>query len=276
MDPKVLQSIASIKNAINGKMLDIKRGHSDDAVVSKRLLSSVNEPLAKLVSLKENQQKGEMIISDEDYLSDTESYATGENVQWDEPEPVYQGETDTTSTKFQQKGTFQQLIEDSTRDSGFDKVYGPKMSDGILKLGKFPLEVVDNRYLRVLDKNFPISDGLLDLLLYKDPYGYSKNDLKNYREMLEMTDRHLNQSGILKRQNCSKYTNLISKLFGKKHEEAGSPKKTTGGQYVYFDDYNEIVDRLRLLVASQQAGNTSHGNEIISILEQLRQQNLIY
>lgn len=46
-------------------------------------------------------------------------------------------------------------------------------------------------------------------------------------------------------------------------------------QIVYYDDPNELVTRLNLLVSSQNAGNTGVNNEIISILEELRERNLI-
>jgi hypothetical protein len=46
-------------------------------------------------------------------------------------------------------------------------------------------------------------------------------------------------------------------------------------EYRYFDDVNEIVDRLRLLIASQKAGNHNHNNEIISIIEELREAKII-
>ena len=46
--------------------------------------------------------------------------------------------------------------------------------------------------------------------------------------------------------------------------------------YVYWDDPNELVDRLRLLSASQAAGNPSHANEIISIIEKLQEAEIIY
>ena len=45
--------------------------------------------------------------------------------------------------------------------------------------------------------------------------------------------------------------------------------------YVYWDDPNKLVDRLQLLAASYQAGNKSHMNEIMSILEELREADLI-
>lgn len=41
--------------------------------------------------------------------------------------------------------------------------------------------------------------------------------------------------------------------------------------YEYFDDPNELCDRLRLLVSSRMAGNTNHMQEINSIVEELRE-----
>lgn len=41
--------------------------------------------------------------------------------------------------------------------------------------------------------------------------------------------------------------------------------------YEYFDDPNEICDRLRLLVSSRMAGNSNHMQEISSIIEELRE-----
>jgi hypothetical protein len=46
-------------------------------------------------------------------------------------------------------------------------------------------------------------------------------------------------------------------------------------QMVYYDDLNELVTRLNLLTYSQNAGNTGVNNEIISILEELRENNII-
>ncbi|KAE9522670.1 hypothetical protein AGLY_016943 [Aphis glycines] len=46
-------------------------------------------------------------------------------------------------------------------------------------------------------------------------------------------------------------------------------------QLVYYDDPNELVVRLNLLTSSQNAGNTGVNNEIISIIEELRERNII-
>jgi hypothetical protein len=45
--------------------------------------------------------------------------------------------------------------------------------------------------------------------------------------------------------------------------------------YVYWDDPNELVDRLKLLVASRDAGNTGLENEIISIIEELQESGIL-
>ena len=46
-------------------------------------------------------------------------------------------------------------------------------------------------------------------------------------------------------------------------------------EYIYWDDPNELVERLRLITAAYQAGNAAHSNEIMAILEELREANLI-
>lgn len=40
--------------------------------------------------------------------------------------------------------------------------------------------------------------------------------------------------------------------------------------YEYYDDPNELVDRLILLLSSKSAGNSNHDQEINSIVEELR------
>lgn len=45
--------------------------------------------------------------------------------------------------------------------------------------------------------------------------------------------------------------------------------------YTYWDDPNELVNRLRLLIASKSASHSGHANEIISIIEELREADII-
>lgn len=60
------------------------------------------------------------------------------------------------------------------------------------------------------------------------------------------------------------------------HQGTGMEYNTKHIEYKYWDDPNELVDRLRLLIASKSSGNNSHNNEIISIIEELKERRLIY
>jgi hypothetical protein len=82
--------------------------------------------------------------------------------------------------------------------------------------------------------------------------------------------------------NSSKITEpLTGQLF--KFSLSPTTKKGSGlykdvipqTQLVYYDDPNELVTRLNLITSSQIVGNTGVNNEIISILEELRERNII-
>lgn len=45
--------------------------------------------------------------------------------------------------------------------------------------------------------------------------------------------------------------------------------------YEYYDDPNELCDRLKLLISSKGGGNSNHDQEINSIVEELRERNII-
>lgn len=65
---------------------------------------------------------------------------------------------------------------------------------------------------------------------------------------------------------------IISKLFKVEGGEmigSGINMRLQKHNIVYWNDPNELVDRLRLLYSSLAAGNTGVRNEIISICEEL-------
>ena len=62
-----------------------------------------------------------------------------------------------------------------------------------------------------------------------------------------------------------------------KYEGRGLPMQVTTKpiDYIYWNDPNELVNRLNLLIASQNAGNTGQNNEINAIIEELYEANII-
>lgn len=133
----------------------------------------------------------------------------------------------------------------------------------------------------------PGTPGLYQLIFYDKPV-YTPDDLKAYKTILETTNVHRNALGHLKGTQRSKYMQIIRPLFSSREGAGLSKLKSLPTQnldliynekpieYVYWDDPNELVDRLKLLVASKQAGNTSQQNEITAIINELKEANIIW
>lgn len=142
--------------------------------------------------------------------------------------------------------------------------------------------------------------GLLELLYMNSPKDYTEADLKNYKQILLATNAHkrgYSEERGLGSSKSEKYKKVIGKIFPSKYlstaTAASSPiinrkalrsyvKKGTGLMnantpiYERWNDPNELVDRLKLLMASATAGHEGHENEIQSIIEELREENIIY
>lgn len=125
------------------------------------------------------------------------------------------------------------------------------------------------------------SSGLFELLTKKKPTGYDKNDLQIYKQILLQTNAHrrdFSAESSIASNRSYKYKNIIRHLFSEPPEQSGEglfKKFNKSVDLVYWDDPNELVNRLKLLLSSQEAGNFAHSNEIISIIEELREDKLI-
>lgn len=140
--------------------------------------------------------------------------------------------------------------------------------------------------------------GLLQLLYLKSPQDYTESDLKNYKNILVSTNAHkkgYSEERGLSGNRSEKYLKIISKLFRPQYlssvTKSSSPvlRKTTlrsfkrgtglmeegAPVYEYWNNANELVDRLRKLLSSSYAGHEGHRNEIESIIEELREENII-
>lgn len=181
-------------------------------------------------------------------------------------------------------------------NSDHDKIYGPyfDVESNSNKLGRSNFRINDENNI-VIDKEiFRGTDGLLELVLHKNPRKsiYTSEDLKQYQTILQKTCAHLKNHDMnsqVKGNRGQKYKKIIKPLvqgmtqntqkkIGKAYT-INAPAmiySTNPIDFVYWDDPNELVDRLRLLIASEKSGHNNHKNEINSIVEELREQNLIY
>lgn len=213
----------------------------------------------------------------EEEQEDTPSLSESETVY--EDIPVEEGKQDTSKLTLLKRGytnLFKEKVGDiagkyirllfSPKKEHIDQVFGfTNLSDSGLAIGPKNIAIIDND-LYIDDKVYKGTPGLYELITLARPQAYTKADLNTYKEILLHTKAHLTLNGRLKSSRSVKYLTIIKKLF---------PPKV-GGSYQYWNDPNELVERLRLLMGSLDAGNTSHHNEIIDIVDELREAKIIF
>lgn len=162
-----------------------------------------------------------------------------------------------------------------------DYVYGIREKDDSYFIGNTEVSLNSDNIL-VCGESFPLTIGLMNLLFLKNPKYYLNSDLKYYKNIISLTNvhkRYNNPNERMKRHSRSKkFSEIIEPMFIKSGNSLQTNYMELIGNvdYKYWDDPNELVDRLRLLIASQSAGHTGHNNEIIAIIEELRESNEIY
>lgn len=167
--------------------------------------------------------------------------------------------------------------------------YGVRRERGKLMLGS-ALIAIGDEYITVAGRKYPNTPGLKQLLLNKDVDVNlcTEDDMNHYKLMLLDTNAHrrdFDPSKPIKSNKGYEYLNVIKPLFQLRNKNCSQIKGKglkpltkvwkKNVDFVYWDDPNELVERLKLLIASRDAGNTGLDNEIISIIEELRESKII-
>ncbi|KYQ47078.1 hypothetical protein ALC60_13905, partial [Trachymyrmex zeteki] len=170
-----------------------------------------------------------------------------------------------------------------------DHVYGVYFDENGTMLGDKTFDVDSDDTIIVDGVRYKGTSGLYELIFKRIPDDaiYTENDKETYKSILLATNAHRRRHNAempVKSNKGHKYKYIIGPLVGA--HRTGSTSTGSGVpstmrlndnkiDYVHWDDPNELVDRLQLLDASRQAGNNAHDNEILSILEELREAGLI-
>lgn len=173
-----------------------------------------------------------------------------------------------------------------------DVPYGIRNERGKLMMGKTRVHD-DDRTLKIGNRSFNKTIGLKELLYKKVPNLelVTEEDLQNYKLLLIDTSAHKRNWDPSKPINSNKgfkYMNVIRPLFKFSRNNTSSMESLPRGEgiellkqvktdtdLVYWDDPNELVERLKLLLASREAGNTGVDNEIYTIIEELYEAGII-
>lgn len=264
MDENAIRSIIEIRKTLQEKLLNLKRRIDDENIQREKDLKPITEPLQELVKLNKKSH----IIDNLEKRENSENSAPEENYENSAPESPVSIETDEDSVEpiksdYQTEMIIQLFQKDKSK---LDKTYGITITDeNKLLIGNKPFKL-ENKTIFVGSLTYNATPGLLELLLLSKPYKYTESDLLSYKNILLQTKAHLNRYGRLKSNNGFKYKSIIKPLFSSKG----------GAGYTFWNDPNELVERLRLLTASKNAGHSNHNNEILSILEELRESKIIF
>ncbi|KAE9526212.1 hypothetical protein AGLY_013843 [Aphis glycines] len=241
----VLGELIKAKENIKRKYTALKHGKADIHSLVSETLSPIIEPLEKIKRFGPSTFQAQHTELGKDSDNQDSKYFESDN-----------------SLAF----------DDWFKSYDIDKTYGPKIqTNGSVHLGKKEIKLVDNT-LTIEDTSYPLTQGLGNLIFSKSPKLYTKNDLETYKSILIQTSAHLTADGTKIKRGGNKYSGLIQNLFP---SGAGLSVKLQKHNLVYWNDPNELVERLKLLLASKAAGNTGVSNEILSIFEELREAGLI-
>jgi len=251
----ILEELVRAKESIKRKYSTLKTGEANVQQLMTQTFKPIIDPLTK--------------------ISNTRDLYSNQTKKEDKPVGL---DSEIINTNEENFDNYQRGIDNWFQSTDIDRTFGPKkLANGDITLGDKEVKFTQ-RIILIDDTTYPTTSGIIQLLFLKNPAVYTDNDLKVYKSILIQTSAHLTASGsTIRNTKCKKYKNIISKLFPTGGGGRGGEllMKVQKNNLVYWDDPNELVDRLRLLLASKSAGNTGVSNEIVSIFEELREVGLI-
>ena len=160
-------------------------------------------------------------------------------------------------------------------DKVSDKTFGINKIDGHHYIGDTHVIIHKNNII-IDDEKFVSTPNLWNLIMLKDPpirEDYTDDDMKNYVKILLKT--HVLHQGnnpnspYPKSSKSVKWNRLLSSVWEDRKKYEGM------GVVIMSSDPNALLERLDLLLASQKAGHTGVGNELVSICDELKRQGVL-
>ena len=137
------------------------------------------------------------------------------------------------------------------------------------------------------DERFQGTPGLWELITSKNPKNFTDKDYGEYKGIMLLTNalyRDYDPYNPHPRGSRSdKWIRLLSPIWHRQREREAEKryaerlKKGYDGKGIVImpSDPNALLERLDLLLASQEAGHTGVGNELVSICDELKRQGVL-
>ena len=161
-----------------------------------------------------------------------------------------------------------------SKDKYTDAVYGIYDNKGTFYIGDTIIGIIDDNII-VGEKEYQGTPGLWELITMKLPNDqvYDDEDYEKYAEILVNTSAlkrgNVSESRTPKASKSWKWNNLLKQIWSERDKYEGK------GVVIIPSDANALLDRLDLLMASKGAGNTGVRNEIVSICDELKRQQIL-
>ena len=153
-----------------------------------------------------------------------------------------------------------------------DRTYGLYDRKGKFYIGNKPVVIKENNIV-VEDEEYEGTPSLWELIVSKEPKDFTERDYDNYARLMVKTNalyRDNNpESKKPKSSKSYKWTKILSNIWHNRKKYEGS------GVIVIPSDPNTLLERLDLLLASQEAGHTGVGNELVNICDELKRQGVL-
>ncbi|KAL0852499.1 hypothetical protein ABMA27_014552 [Loxostege sticticalis] len=249
---------------------------------------------------KTKYSESETSISSSDDFEDpvnNEEYSENDDRKTPNKTLTTTADDDTHENSFKSLQSSPSLANDSLSWSTSSEVlkdvpYGVRNDRGKLMLGTTRV-YDDDRILKVGTRSLKKTLGLKELLYKKIPNleMITEEDLQNYKLLLMDTNAHKrgwDPTKPISSNKGFKYMHVIKPLFKYSRNHTSSVESLPKGEgvdilkevkkdtdLVYWNDPNELVERLKLLLGSWAAGNTGVYNEIHAIIEEMHEAGII-
>ena len=167
-----------------------------------------------------------------------------------------------------------------------DETFGIRKEEGEYHIGSENIKIINNDiFIANHNKMFKGTPGLWNLIMSKNPKKFEDEDYDNYKDLMIITNalhrkNDENNPNPKGNRRGFKWTRILAPIwFGKKGGLHKLPKEKEGyqgeGVVVIPSDPNALLERLDLLLASQEAGHTGVRNELVSICDELKRQGVL-
>ena len=169
------------------------------------------------------------------------------------------------------------IAEKYLKDPNRDKILGIRNVEGLYYIGNKQATIVNNNIL-IGDEKFTGTPGLWELLMSKNPDNFTENDYDEYEKLMVKTNalhKDYNPNNPYPRSSRSDKWYLVSQIWANREYTKKKEGYKGEGVVVIPSNPNALLERLDLLLASQEAGHTGVRNELVSICDELKRQGVL-